>query len=124
MRLGDSELQLLKYIQDSGPSSVRQVADEYGEAKGLARTTVQTVMERLRKKGFLEREEREGSFVYSARQGKERTLHDSIDSFVKNTLGGSIAPIASYFANAKNLTPEEVEMLRSVVEKLGEDGKS
>jgi len=98
--------------------SVRSVAVEYGEPKGLARTTVQTMMERLRKKGFLNRDSHDGGFLYVAKQGKERTLHDSIETFVQTTLGGSIAPIASYFANAKNLKPEEIEMLRGVIDEL------
>jgi predicted transcriptional regulator len=123
MRLGDSEFELLKHIQDNGPVSVKRVAVEYGEPKGLARTTVQTMMERLRKKGFLSRESGEGGYLYAARVAKETTLQDSIETFVKTTLGGSIAPIAAYFANAKHLSSEEIELLRGVIDELDSPSK-
>jgi predicted transcriptional regulator len=118
MKLGNSELELLKFVQDKGPVSVKAVATLYGEPKGLARTTIHTMMERLRHKGHLTRVADEAGFLYTAKHGTERTLHDSIESFVNKTLGGSIAPIASYFANAKNLKPEEVELLRAVIEEM------
>ncbi len=123
MKLGDSELQLLRFIQDHQPVSVRKVVQDYGEPKGLARTTIQTMMERLRKKGFLQRDPAEGGFEYTSKQGKERTLHDKVDSFVQNTLGGSIAPLASYFANAKNLTQEEIELLREAIDRIDDGDK-
>ena len=118
LRLGNSELDVLKFIQDAGEVSVRTVSVEYGEPKGLARTTIHTMMERLRKKGLLQREASESGFMYKAKFGTERTLNDSIEAFVAKTLSGSIAPIAAYFAHAKNLKPEEIELLRSVIDEM------
>jgi predicted transcriptional regulator len=124
MKLGDSELELLKFVQEQGPVSVKVVSTQYGEPKGLARTTIHTMMERLRQKGHLTRVADEAGFLYTAKHGTERTLHDSIESFVNKTLGGSIAPIASYFASAKNLKPEEIELLRAVIDEMDNQGGS
>ncbi len=60
--LGDQELSLLRYVTDHAPITVREVAEQFGETHGLARTTILTMMERLRKKNFLTRRKDGGAF--------------------------------------------------------------
>jgi hypothetical protein len=57
--IGDQELALLQYIDEHAPASVGEVAGGYGEARGLARSTVLTMMERLRAKGYLQRQQQD-----------------------------------------------------------------
>ena len=46
--IGDQELALLRYVAEEGPVTVGQAAEGFGAPRGLARSTVLTVMERLR----------------------------------------------------------------------------
>ena len=55
LSLGDLELEILKIIWERQPCTFPQVADVMAERRGLARTTVLTVMQRLHAKGFLKR---------------------------------------------------------------------
>ncbi|MGV3616186.1 MAG: BlaI/MecI/CopY family transcriptional regulator [Fimbriimonas sp.] len=116
--LGEGELGLLRYIAENQPVTVRDVAEGYGANAGLARTTVLTVMERLRAKGFLTREEGEGGFRYSATQEEGPILRNVVADFVRGKLRGSISPFAAYLAQADELTPEELAELRSAVDSL------
>ena len=54
--LGEQELALLRFVTDRAPVTVRAALAQFGEPRGLARTTVLTVMERLRTKGYLRRQ--------------------------------------------------------------------
>ena len=49
--LRGQELSVFRHVADRAPVSVGQVAEEFAEREGLARTTILTVMERLRQKG-------------------------------------------------------------------------
>ena len=51
--LGHLELDVLQYIADHHPITVREVAAHFAEASGHARTTLLTVMQRLCVKGYL-----------------------------------------------------------------------
>ncbi len=51
--MGREEMQVLRYVGEHHPVSVREVADHVAATSGKARTTVLTVMERLREKGYL-----------------------------------------------------------------------
>lgn len=120
--IGNQELEVLRFVTDNQPVSVRDVAERFGEPQGLARTTVLTVMERLRQKGYLERMKRDGIFLYQGVVGKQRLLKELVGEFIDRTLGGSISPLVAYLADAKDLTTEEVEALRHLVDGL-EDKK-
>ena len=44
--IGEQELALLRHIADRGSATVGEAADEFGTARGLARSTVLTMMEK------------------------------------------------------------------------------
>ncbi len=116
--LGDQELEVLSYVAAHAPISVGQVSEQFGAPRGLARTTILTVMERLRKKGFLTRSKGERPFRYSPRAEQATVLRGLVREFVEKTLGGSLSPFVAYLAEAKELSPEELTELRRLVESL------
>jgi predicted transcriptional regulator len=120
-KLGDQELSVLRFVSDHGPISVRDVAERFGEQQGLARTTVLTMMDRLRKKGFLSRRQVEGVFLYEAVHEKTQLMTDVVGEFVRTTLGGSVSPFVAYLAENRELTPDEITLLKALVEELGDE---
>lgn len=61
--LGTLEFELMEIMWSRGQSNVREVADHL--SRSLAYTTVMTTLDRLYKKGLLEREKSARAFVYS-----------------------------------------------------------
>src|SRR5256885_1994986 len=94
--LGAAESDVLGYIAEHHPISVREVADHFTTVRGLTKTTILNVMERLREKGFLTREPREGIFQYSPTQAQSVVLRSLVANFVDSMLGGSLEPFAAY----------------------------
>lgn len=117
--LGDQEMEVLAFVLDRGPVSLRDAADHFSGI-GLARTTVHTVLERLRQKGYLERERSDEAFLYEAAVERKSLLQGLVKQFVTARLGGSVSPLVAYLGEAKYLTDEEIAELRAVVDKLGE----
>ncbi|WP_413575522.1 BlaI/MecI/CopY family transcriptional regulator [Bdellovibrio sp. HCB290] len=113
--LGEQEIEILRYVSSLGEVSVREVAEHFEKEKGLARTTILTVMERLRTKGFLTRNKIEGIFKYSEKIEAQTVIKGKVTEFVERTLGGSVSPLINYFAGQKNLTTDEIEKLREIV---------
>lgn len=121
--LGEQEIEILRYVSSQGEISVREVAEHFEKSKGLARTTILTVMERLRKKGFLSREKIDGIFKYSEKIEAQTVMKSKVTEFVERTLGGSVNPLIQYFAGQKNLSAEEVEKLRAIVADFDKSNK-
>ena len=121
--LGEQEMEILKYVDAHSPISVREVAQHFEIEKKLARTTILTVMERLRKKGFLSRSQLNGVFKYASKIETETLLTNRISDFVEKTLGGSVGPLFNYFISSSNLTAKEIVQLKEMASKLEKEDK-
>lgn len=121
--LGDQELDVLRFVAEHAPISVRDVSDEFGDKHGLARTTILTVMERLRAKGYLVRRKEDGVFRYRPLIAQAEVMRNLVEQFIERTLGGSLTPFVAYLADSGTLTSEEMEQLRRIVESLHEEGQ-
>jgi predicted transcriptional regulator len=121
--VGEQELELLSFLAERPPMSVKEVADVFGAERKLARTTILTMMERLRKKGYLKRQKKTGKFYYSTVVEQPALLRGLVGNFVKNTLGGSVSPFAAYLADSKHITAEEIGHLRAVLDNLEKEAK-
>ena len=105
--IGEQELRLLEHIAAKGPCTVGEVAEEFGAARGLARSTVLTVMERLREKGHLRRKREGGVYRYSSPRSQAELLQSAVGSFVERTLSGSVSPFVTYLAEKSEQVSEE-----------------
>jgi predicted transcriptional regulator len=121
-RLGEQELAVLSYVTDHSPATVREVADAFAASHSLARTTLLTVLERLRKKGYLTRVKAEGSFRYQPVHAREQVLKDVVRDFVRTRLGGSVSSFVAYLAEEQDLSQEEIDELRALVNRIDEGG--
>ncbi len=116
--IGDRELALLRYVGERGGATVGEAAEGFGLPGGLARSTVLTMMERLRHKGHLTRRQVDGVYRYSPRATTGDVLRGAVRSFVEKTLGGSVAPFAAYLAERPDVSDEELSELEDVVARL------
>lgn len=116
--IGDQELTLLKYVAEAGPVSVGQVAEGFGAPRDLARSTVLTMMERLRQKGHLEREQVDGVYRYTAATSTGELLRGVVHSFVEKTLAGSVSPFVSYLTERSEVSDDELAELERLVDRL------
>lgn len=118
MTIGDQELALLQFVADQGKTTVGEAAEQFGGPRGLARSTVLTMMERLRGKGHLARRQVEGVYRYHATASSSEVLHDVVRSFVEKTLGGSVAPFVAYLTESAAVSDSELEELEELVARL------
>jgi len=116
--LGDQELELLRFITERGPSTAVEAAEAFGAPRGLARTTIHTILERLRGKGYVTRKKSAEGFLYAARLPQHELLAGVVESFLRRTLGGSVKPFAAYLAHNAELSDEEIQELKSAVKAL------
>lgn len=116
--IGDQELALLRFVSDHGPATVAQAAAGFGQPRGLARSTVLTMMERLRKKGHLSRRHVGGVYQYVPRTALGTAIRHAVQTFVDRTLGGSITPFVAYLSERESLSNEELAELEAVLARL------
>jgi predicted transcriptional regulator len=117
-KIGQAELEVLHYVANHHPIRVSDVAQHFSEATGKARTTVLTVMERLRAKGYLKRKQIGGAWQYSPKFSKPTLMRTLVHKFVHESLDGSLEPFLAYLADSGSLSDDEFEQLKQLVEDL------
>jgi predicted transcriptional regulator len=116
--IGDQELGLLHYLSDHESASVGEVAAGFGEPRGLARSTVLTMMERLRSKGYLKRRQLKGMYRYSTATGPGEAMRSAVGSFVEKTLSGSVSPFVAWMSERAKVSDTELAELEALVVQL------
>lgn len=116
--IGEQELALLRSIADRGAVSVAEAVEAFGVERGLARSTVLTMMERLRKKGHLGRRLLDGIYRYRARSSSADLLKGAVRHFVEGKLNGSVSPFLAYLSESKDVSDEELRELEGIVARL------
>ncbi|WP_454831279.1 BlaI/MecI/CopY family transcriptional regulator [Pseudoxanthomonas wuyuanensis] len=117
--IGDQELALLQYIAEQGEASVGEVAAGFGEARGLARSTVLTMMERLRAKAYLQRGQGDGGvYRYSTTAQQEDVVRSAVGNFVEKTLQGSVSPFVAWMSQRTEVSDDELAELQALVATL------
>ncbi len=116
--VGEQELALLRHIANRGATTVGEAADEFGSSRGLARSTVLTMMERLRRKGHLTRRLHDGVYRYRALSSSAELLKGAVQRFVERHLEGSVAPFLAYLSESADLSDKERRELERIVARL------
>jgi predicted transcriptional regulator len=121
--ISKAELKLLSYINDHHPITVREVADQFAQTDAYARTTVLTLMERLRGKGHLVREQIDGLQRYAPAVPKESMQQSLVRDFVSRALGGSVSPFVAFLAREARVSDAELDDLKHLVAELEKQRK-
>jgi predicted transcriptional regulator len=116
--IGDQELSLLQYIAEHSNASVGEVAVGYGEPRGLARSTVLTMMERLRGKAYLKRRQVAGVYRYSPAARPGEVMRSAVGQFVEKTLSGSVSPFVAWMSERTDVSDTELAELEALVAQL------
>lgn len=116
--LGSTEIEILHFLGDHHPRTVGQVAEYVAETTGQARTTVLTIMERLRRKGYLTRRRLRGVYHYWPKIPKQDLLQGLVKQFVATTLGGSVSPFVAFLSEHGPVSKDDLETLKRLVEEL------
>ncbi|RDS83178.1 BlaI/MecI/CopY family transcriptional regulator [Dyella psychrodurans] len=116
--IGDQELALLHYLAEHENVSVGEVAADYGEERGLARSTVLTMMERLRAKSYLKRRHVQGIYRYSTATGPNEVMSNAVGQFVEKTLSGSLSPFVAWMSEKAEVSDSELAELEALVAQL------
>lgn len=113
---GKFEFDLLQFLSQHDAISVRQIFDAFGKPRGFVRGTIVKSIDRLLKKGFVDRELVDGTYLYRTRQDAEGMERELVRSFIRERLGGRLKPIASFLAQEEGIDPAELERFKELLD--------
>ena len=123
--LGDAELEVLKVLWDRGASTVRDVLHTLHEqGRGVAYTTVQTLLTRLEAKTFVRSYKSDFAFVYRARLTRDRVTRSRLKTLVKQLYDGAAGPLVLQLIKNEAFTTDEIGKLQELIDRLDSEPKT
>lgn len=121
--LGDAELEVLAALWELGPSTVRQVLDHlHGRGRKLAYTTVLTVLTRLEQKRFVASDRSAQAYVYRPMVSRDKVGRSRLRAIMQTIYGGAAGPLVLQLMEDAALSAEEIETLRTMIDRHDAEG--
>ncbi len=119
----EAEFAVLVHLWELGPSTTRQLAETlYPHNKGAA-PTVLKLLERLEAKQCVRREDSGAVLLFSAIIDREDLIERRLSAVADDLCNGSRTPLLMHLVDPHRLTPDEIEMLRQLVQELDGEEK-
>lgn len=116
LRLGDLEAAVLDALWERGPLTTPAVYANVGRPRGLAYTTILTVLQRLTKKGLVKRQEDAKAHTYLPALGRDEYNRRRALALAAEVVPLGAVGMAAFMAEAERLDPEIVASLRKALE--------
>lgn len=115
MKLTKTEEQLMELIWDKKEIFMKDIIDEYPDPKP-ATTTIATLLKRMQNKGFVAYNMMGNSRQYYALIKKSDYFSKHVNSLIKDFFGSSALQFASFFTKQADMTAEELESLKKIID--------
>lgn len=114
--LTELQISLLRILWLRGEASVAELWEGLYAERGLAQTTIATIVARLQRRGILARRTRERQFVYRALVTEADVRHSMVRELTERVFEGDVAALVSHLLSDRDMTPGDLERVRKMVE--------
>ena len=114
--VGELEATVLATLWESGELATPEVFNRVGKPRGLAYTTILTVLQRLHRKGLVSRRGEGKAHVYSPALSREQFSERRGEVLAGAMVALGCAGLSAFLAEAKRLDPAFIAVLRSQLE--------
>ncbi len=115
MKFNQSEERIMKYLWKLEKAYMKDIVEEFPDPKP-AYTTVATMISRMINKGYIGYIQRGSVREYYAKVKKSDYFSGHLKGIIKNFFNNSAAQFGSFFARKSDLTVEELEELKKMIE--------
>jgi predicted transcriptional regulator len=118
----ESELSVLRVLWDRGTATIRQLTDVLYPRGGAAQyATVQKLLDRMEDKGYVRRDRTLFVHVFAPVHDRDELIGRRLRSLAETLCDGSLTPLLTHLARAKELTDEDRLALRAIMDEAEPD---
>ena len=116
IRLSEFELDVMAHFWSDRELSAPELFERIGSERGVAYSTVKTIVDRLEEKGAIERVANRGRTIfYSPIIKRERVRKPLVKTFLRRLFGNDLRPLFAQLLQDEKLSEGDLEYLRQLV---------
>ncbi len=122
-QLTDLQISLMRVLWDRGQATVAEICDAVRSERGLALTTVATLLSRLEKRGIVSHETRARQFVYQALVTEADIRRSMVHELTEQLFDGDVAALMSHLLTAREISSGDLDRIKAMLAEHQAGGK-
>lgn len=111
-----AETEVLRRVWRLGYATVQDVCDTLAEERPATYATVQTLLRRLERKGYVRHEVKGKAHLFRPAAKREDVIRRTVSDFVGRLFGGDPVPLMMHLADHSKLKGEDIKRLKRLIE--------
>jgi predicted transcriptional regulator len=123
VHLSDLQIDVVRELWSRGEASTAEVAEALAVRRGLAHTTVATLLSRLEKRGVVAQRRDGRNLLYRARVSEDEVRRSMVAELVSTLFRGDSAALVAHLVTESELAPGDVARARALLGRSGAEAK-
>lgn len=110
-----AETEILRLVWHCEKATVQNICDKLPAKRKIAYATVQTLLRRLEKKGYLKHRSQGKAHVFYPAIKSEDVIKRSVGDFLDRLFGGDAVPLVQYLAKHGKINKNDIKKLARII---------
>ena len=119
--LGALQLAIMQVVWEQGQVSVNDVHAALLPSRGLAPTTIATMLKKMEEKGVVAHTTEGRKFIYHAAVSEANVRRSMVADMTNNLFGGKVTDLVSHLLAEHEVDADELTRLRGLIERHDAD---
>lgn len=121
IHLSELQLAVVRVLWKRGEATTAEVVADLGAKRGLAHTTVATLLTRLDKRGLLAHRRDGRTLIYRALVTESEVRRSMVAGLVANLFQGDFAALVAHLVRRDEVAPKDLAKIRARVKEVEHD---
>jgi BlaI family transcriptional regulator, penicillinase repressor len=113
--LGDLQLAIMRVLWELGEATVTDVHQALLDERGLAPTTIATMLKKLEDKGVIEHRAEGRKFIYRPTVSEDQVTRGMVLDLTERLFGGNPVALVSHLIARHEIRPDELSELERMI---------
>ncbi|HEY7194777.1 MAG TPA: BlaI/MecI/CopY family transcriptional regulator [Steroidobacteraceae bacterium] len=117
-QLTELQLAILRVIWDKGEATVQDIWEALHKDRGLAQTTVATMLSRLERRGVVTRRAQARQYHYKAAVTEQEVQHSMVGELTERLFDGDVTALVQHLLSDEDISPGDIAKIRDMIERV------
>jgi predicted transcriptional regulator len=113
--LTDLQSAIMRVLWDRGEATVADMHAALQPERGLALTTIATLLSRLEKRGIVKHRTQSRQYVYYPKVSERDVRRSMVADLTERLFDGDVAELVSHLLNAREMSPGDLERVKDLI---------
>jgi predicted transcriptional regulator len=113
--LTDLQSAIMRVLWDRGEATVADIHAALQPERGLALTTIATLLSRLEKRGIVKHRTQSRQYVYYPKVSERDVRRTMVADLSERLFDGDVAELVSHLLNAREMSPGDLERVKDLI---------